>query len=70
MKIRGSNVRDQTRLLKRSGVYYFRAKIPADLQPHMGGQMEAKQSLQTKDKAVCRRANRLKASLECCETFL
>lgn len=45
----------QTRLLNRSGTYYFRAKIPADLQPLMDGQKEVKVSLHTKDKTLAKK---------------
>jgi len=39
----------QTRLAKRGGTYYFRAKIPADLIAHYG-KKEIKVSLKTTDK--------------------
>lgn len=47
----------QTRLLKRNNVYYFRAKIPRDLQPYLG-RKEEKFSLRTRDPAEARRLAR------------
>ena len=47
----------QTRLLKRKSVYYFRAKIPRDLQPFLG-KVEEKFSLRTRDPAEARRLAR------------
>lgn len=40
----------QTNLLKRGSTYYFRAKVPVDLQPYLG--KEAKHSLKTKDRTI------------------
>lgn len=37
------------RLTRRSGVYYFRAKVPVDLQSHYGTKREITYSLKTKD---------------------
>lgn len=42
-----------THLFKRGATYYFRAKVPVDLQPHFG-KAEEKYSLKTKDLAVAR----------------
>lgn len=47
----------QTRLLKRRSVYYFRARIPRDLQPYLG-KSEEKFSLRTRDPAEARRLAR------------
>ena len=41
---------NQSRLLNRNNTYYYRAKIPADLQSHFG-KKERKFSLRTKDRA-------------------
>ncbi|MCW8905976.1 MAG: site-specific integrase [Sedimenticola sp.] len=43
-----SDMSQQTHLFKRNSSYYFRAKIPRDLQPYLGKQ-EEKFSLKTKD---------------------
>lgn len=44
----------QTHLLRRGSTYYFRAKVPVDLQPYWG-KREEKYSLKTKDPALARR---------------
>lgn len=48
----------QTHLFKRKSTYYFRAKIPRDLQPYLG-KSEEKFSLRTKDYAEARRLVRM-----------
>ena len=40
-----------SRLHVRNGVYYFRQKIPVDLQEHFHGKTEIKRSLKTRDSA-------------------
>jgi|GEM_PF-1113214 len=52
----------QTHLLRRGAVYYFRAKVPVDLQPFLG-KREEKYSLKTKDPKEARSRAR-KASAE------
>jgi len=47
----------QTRLYRRNSTYYFRARIPRDLQPYLG-KVEEKFSLKTKDYAEARRLAR------------
>ena len=44
----------QTHLLRRGSTYYFRAKVPVDLQPDLG-KREEKYSLKTKDPAEAKR---------------
>jgi integrase len=49
-------MRDKTRMFCRNGTYYFRAKIPEDVQKHYRpGQKEIKFSLKTKDRNLARR---------------
>ncbi|WP_250518138.1 site-specific integrase [Caballeronia sp. ATUFL_M1_KS5A] len=46
-------MRDQTNLIKRGNVYYFRKKIPSDLKSHFpGASGEVRVSLKTSDKRV------------------
>ncbi|MGA7799370.1 MAG: DUF6538 domain-containing protein [Gammaproteobacteria bacterium] len=47
----------QTHLFKRNSTYYFRAKVPIDLQRHLG-KREEKCSLKTKDRREARRLAR------------
>ena len=47
----------QTRLFRRNSTYYFRARIPRDLQPYLG-KAEEKFSLKTKDYAEAKRLAR------------
>ncbi len=47
----------QTRLIRRNATYYFRVKIPRDLQPYLG-KVEEKFSLRTRDPAEARRLAR------------
>lgn len=47
----GKEVQAQTNLAKRGGVYYFRARVPEDLQEQYAGKKECCYSLRTKDKA-------------------
>ncbi|WP_198005558.1 DUF6538 domain-containing protein [Thioalkalivibrio thiocyanodenitrificans] len=54
----------QTHLLKRDSTYYFRAKIPVDLQPYLG-KREERFSLKTKDhREACRLARQASASFD------
>ena len=46
----GADMYCQTRLFNRNSTYYYRAKIPVDLQGHYG-KTEHKFSLKTKDRA-------------------
>src|SRR5262245_48899931 len=47
-----ARMRQQTNLVRRNGVYVFRAAIPADLKGHFNGTREVRKSLRTKDKAA------------------
>jgi len=49
------DMRDQTHLFNRDGTYYFRARIPADLLPHLSPKREVVTSLRTKDKTEAKR---------------
>lgn len=62
----GKDVKDQTNLVRRGGVYYFRARVPKDLQGHYGKAVHY-YSLRTKSKpeAVAKaRIDRLKFDQE------
>src|SRR4051812_12500014 len=54
-------VQSQTRLVRRGAVYYFRARIPTDLQSHYARKREVVESLKTKDKREAERLVRLKS---------
>jgi len=54
----GKDVKDQTNLVLRDGVYYFRARVPKDLQEHYG-KKEHFYSLRTKDKGKAAEKARL-----------
>ena len=43
-------MRTQTRLVRRGTIYYFRARIPADLAQHFGAKREIVESLRTSEK--------------------
>jgi integrase len=51
----------QTRLQRRGGIYYFRAKIPVDLQPAYANRKEIKFSLKTNDRREAARLCNLHA---------
>ena len=56
------NVKDQTGLVKRNGIYYFRARISKEIGDHFGGKTEVIKSLSTRDKKAAqavRKASRL-----------
>lgn len=62
----GKGVKDQTNLVRRDGVYYFRARVPKDLQEHYGKTVHY-YSLRTKSKpeaAELARLDRLKFDQE------
>lgn len=54
-------VRSQTRLAKRGSVYYFRAKIPADLKLYFGRKREIMESLKTSNKKEAEELVRIKS---------